>query len=111
MVLAVLQTVSNRDESVGVFAEDIGDKLRQVKTRVVDTYPDQEEGKGGIRLYEELVIELLYANTPDRIRTSLKMAKPSSVEATIRVIVDEKAEQLHESAGRGKRGVDPNGEK
>jgi Zinc knuckle len=95
-VLRVLQSVRNRGESVGDFAKDIGDKFRRVKTRVVDTYPDQQEAKGRILIYEELVMELLYTNAPDRIKTSLKMAKPSSVDATIRVMVDEEAEQLEE---------------
>jgi hypothetical protein len=57
-VFRVLQTVRNRGESVGLFAKDIGDKFRRVKTRVVNTCPDQQEAKGRIRLYEELVMEL-----------------------------------------------------
>jgi hypothetical protein len=42
---------------VGDFAKDIGDKFRQVKTRVVDTYTDQQEARGKDLTSKQLVME------------------------------------------------------
>ena len=95
-VLRCLQSTRRSGETSGEFARGLGDKFKTLKARVMDSYQSSTEAKVRAQVYEELFTEVLVSNVTERAKTYVKLAKPGTLEGTIKVIVEEEAEALDE---------------
>lgn len=99
-VLAILQTTKRPGEAVGEFARRIGTMFKTVKISVADTYTDAAGVTARIGIYEELVKDYLESNLPEKIRTQVKLQRPTKVEDMVRMVLEEQVEEAEERTER-----------
>ena len=99
-VLRYLQVSSKPSDTLGEFAMALGEIFQALRSRVADSYVDQREVQARMKIYEELVAEVMQLNMPEKTRGVIKLIKPKSVEENVKVLVDEEAEGMEEREDR-----------
>ena len=88
-VLRVIGLQRRRGESATEYSRRVGDEMRQLKTRVYEGGYTEEEARIRLAAYEELVVESLTKELPDRVQSALRCVKLCSVTQVIEAVWDE----------------------
>ena len=82
-------------ESYGQFAARLGEATRVLKAKVLEKCTDQEEGRWRRQLYEEMALERLNKLLPDRLKTWIYLARPTTLDEVVRMVKDKEEEDGH----------------
>lgn len=91
MAMRVLELNRDLGESIGSFANRLSQLVKELKSKVLDSCNTKEEGVWRNKIYEELSMEVLLRAASERVCTSVKIAKPQSLEETIQIVKDEES--------------------
>ena len=105
--MRVFEMQKESGETAANFARRLGEAMRKLKTKVGDSCTETQEAVWRTRIYEELAEEVLMRAVPERVKTVLRIMKPTRLEEKVAVIAEEE-EDFKESA-RDRRPVTQGG--
>jgi hypothetical protein len=91
--LRITRLCRGQRETPADFAIRIGGEFRTLARKVEDTCTDSEEGKWRETTYEEIFVELLALEMPERVRDKLRLSRHGTLEAAVAFVGDLEVEQ------------------
>ncbi|RZF47957.1 hypothetical protein LSTR_LSTR008761 [Laodelphax striatellus] len=88
-VLKLLELSPDSGESIFDFTKRMAQYLKRLKSKVLDSCPNNDESNLRNRVYDELAMEALTNKISTQLQTTIKIAKPKNFEEAVALIRDD----------------------
>ena len=91
--LRITRLCRGQRETPADFAMQIGGESRELARKVDETCTDSSEGRWRKAIYEEIFVELLALEMPERVRDKVRLARPGTLDEAVALVGNLEIEQ------------------